>query len=88
MVRKSEAQYLKKTWHGMALARLTLEKKRYVVLSCFHTLSSRDRSAIQPRRKERSSAKYIYIYIYREREREREIERERSRVFDRRVDAE
>ena len=31
-------------------------KKRYVVLRGFHTLSSRDRSAIQPRRKERSSA--------------------------------
>ena len=33
-------------------------KKRYVALSCFHTVSSRDRSAIQPRRKERSSAQY------------------------------
>ena len=34
-------------------------KKRYVALSCFHTVSSRDRSAIQPRRKERSSAQLI-----------------------------
>ena len=34
-------------------------KKRYVVLSSFHTLSSRDCSAIQPRRKERSSAQYM-----------------------------
>ena len=33
-------------------------KKRYVVLSSFHTLSSRDRNAIQPRRKERSSAQH------------------------------
>ena len=32
-------------------------KKRYVILNCFHTVLSRDRSAIQPRRKERSSAK-------------------------------
>ena len=31
-------------------------QKRYVVLSCFHAVSSRDRSALQPRRKERSSA--------------------------------
>ena len=31
-------------------------KKRYVILNCFHTVFSRDRSAIQPRRKERSSA--------------------------------
>ncbi len=34
-------------------------KKRYVVLSSFHTLSSRDRNAIQPRRKERSSAQFL-----------------------------
>ena len=33
-------------------------KKRYVMLSSFHTLSSRDRNAIQPRRKERSSAQF------------------------------
>ena len=32
------------------------EKNAYVVLSSFHTLHSRDSSAIQPRRKERSSA--------------------------------
>ena len=36
-------------------------KKRYVELSCFHTVSSRDRSAIQPRRKERSSAQYFDV---------------------------
>ena len=36
-------------------------QKRYVVLSCFHTVSSRDRSALQPRRKERSSAQYFGI---------------------------
>ena len=35
-------------------------KKRYVVLSSFHTVSSRDRSAMQPRRKERSSAQYMW----------------------------
>ena len=34
----------------------TLEKKHYVVLNCFHALSSRDRIAIQQWRKERSSA--------------------------------
>ena len=33
-------------------------KKRYVMLSSFHTLSYRDRNAIQPWRKERSSAQY------------------------------
>ena len=43
----------------------TLKKKRYVVLGCFHTFSSCDRSALEPRRKERRSAQYyIYIYIY------------------------
>jgi hypothetical protein len=33
-------------------------EKRSVVLTCFHTLPLRNRSAIQPRRKERSSAQY------------------------------
>ena len=32
-------------------------KKRYVILNCFHTVFTRDCCAIQPRRKERSSAK-------------------------------
>ena len=31
-------------------------KKRHVILNCFHTVLSRDRCAIQPRLKERSSA--------------------------------
>ena len=39
----------------------TLKKKRYVVLSWFRTFSSLDRSAIQPRRKERSSAEFQKI---------------------------
>ena len=36
-------------------------KKRYVVLSCFHTSSSLDGNAIQPRQKERSSAQYAIV---------------------------
>ena len=39
-------------------------KKLYVVVTCFFALSFRDRNAIQPQRKERSSAQYIHIYIY------------------------
>ena len=35
-------------------------KKHYVVLNSFHTFSSRDSSAIQPRRKERSSAQFPF----------------------------
>ena len=35
-----------------------LKKKRYVIRNSFPTLSSDDRNAIQPRRKERSSAQY------------------------------
>ena len=36
----------------------TLYEKRNVVLRCFHTLPSNDGTAIQPRRKERSSAQF------------------------------
>ena len=42
--------------YGYGMDMVWVIKKSYVVLSCFHTLSSLDRSAIQPRRKERSSA--------------------------------
>ena len=35
-----------------------------LLLNSFHTLSSRNRNAIQPRRKERSSAQYKYMYMY------------------------
>ena len=38
-------------------------QKPSVVLSCCHTLPSRDSSAIQPRRKERSSAQSAALYV-------------------------
>jgi len=66
-VRHSEAQYQKKAGISSCFLRIsgvtiggTAQRytKRFVVLSRIHTLSSCDRSALWPRRKERSSANY------------------------------